>query len=497
MFNPFLTFSDSAKYAEAAKNLLTNQSLGIHHSFFDPNVLAAFHPGQTFPVYFLPLVPQVLSLFFKVLPATDTTLALLGSIGLVIIWLLTFLISRSLHSIKAAIISLVFITSSLFFWEYARNATTEIFFTIEILALIYLFIRPSTRLLAILPLGLMFLTRQQAVLILGAGLITLIWLFLRGKSQLHTKLIAFFALAVLTFFLVSLSLANQNSIFSPLKVIGAINISTSVAQGNYLRGGTYNSEGFKALISKVIYNTYNYFKNPERLASPIIFGFFILGLFLRYPKPAVKWFYIFASLTVLFFILGASATLPNARYVHPVIPLVFIGASMSLAEISNLFNKQKIALAILLFFVALPALGFFTLDTRFRQNQYNTDKPPVYKIISEIMAENIPKNHLIITNLDAWAAWYQGLTTMWFPLSPDLLQPATNQTNKIDYIVITNYLENDSDFALGPWKEVVYTPDKITNHFLVNNYKVLKIFTITPDQDYEKQEYKGTILIKK
>ena len=95
------------------------------------------------------------------------------------------------------------------------------------------------------------------------------------------------------------------------------------------------------------------------------------------------------------------------------------------------------------------------------------------------MADNIPKNQLVITNLDAWASWYEGLTTMWFPISPDMLD---GYQDKVKYVVITNYLENDGDFTLGDWREVVYSPEKLNNLFLNENYKILRTFIIKPDE---------------
>jgi len=112
------------------------------------------------------------------------------------------------------------------------------------------------------------------------------------------------------------------------------------------------------------------------------------------------------------------------------------------------------------------------------------------------MAQKIPRGELIITNLDAWAAWYQGLTTMWFPVKPDFLG-TYDQSLKAKYIVITNYLEDDGDFALGEWQEVVYTPHAIKNQFLQDNYFVLDTFIIAPEEVYENRQYQGTILLKK
>jgi len=143
--------------------------------------------------------------------------------------------------------------------------------------------------------------------------------------------------------------------------------------------------------------------------------------------------------------------------------------------------------------ISLPAIGHFTLDARFQNRLLNTSQPPVYRLIAKEMAIDIPRGHLIITNLDAWAAWYEGLTTMWFPISPDQLSVGGKRPTA-EYIVITNYLENDADFALGEWKEVVYSPNKISNQLLLENYELVKTFIIPAKDNYQNIEIKGTIL---
>jgi len=153
-----------------------------------------------------------------------------------------------------------------------------------------------------------------------------------------------------------------------------------------------------------------------------------------------------------------------------------------------------LSLVILVFFITLPTIGHYTLDARARAQQFNIGQPPAYKQIASVMAENIPKGRLIITNLDAWAAWYFRLSTMWFPLEIEMLE---GYQDKVDYIVITNYKEHDGDFALGEWKEVVYQPENIQNKFLTQNYQILKTFVIQADTVYDNKTYQGTILIRK
>lgn len=487
-----LTFSDSAKFYEAAKNLLAGDGLTIHHSFFSSSALASYQPGQSWPANFLPLNSLLMAGVFKFLPINDFTIAIIGYLFFTICLCLTFLIAKSLHSVRAGIIATLLFSSSLFFLEYAQNASSEIFFTTQILLFVFLSLQKNKiRWLSILPLSLMFLTRQQAILFLLA-LPTYFVLF--HLKSWRSRLIAILPIVIVLSGLYLVAKRDVSSIYSPLKPFYSAQAAAGVNQGLYLRGQEYVKTTVtpKSILSKVLYNVYNFAKDPDRLAHPAIFFLFIFS----FISPKNRRFTFFAATVLATFILGAAASLPNARYVHPVMPLVMISACLTLIQILEKFSPKHLNLKLLfiLVFLTLPSLGYFTLDLRFRRQQFNLDKPAVYRQISKVMAENIPKGKLIITNLDAWAAWYEGLTTMWFPTSPNLL---TGYQDKINYIAITNYLENDGDFALGEWKEVVYTPEAINNKFLKSNYKILKTFVISPDQVYENREYKGTILVRR
>ncbi|MFZ2202279.1 MAG: hypothetical protein WAV56_02670 [Microgenomates group bacterium] len=491
----YLTFSDSAKFAQAGLNLLTGRGLVISHSFFDPKILSSLQPGDFFPANFLPFTLWILSLFFRFLPVSDQTIALVGWIAFLASALLIFLITNKLHRLTSALVATILFIFNMPFWEYATNASSEIFFTFQILLLVFLYLSRFPWLF-LLPLVLMFFTRQQATVVLLSCVLTgTVW-FLTSKRTHRFKIITLLIISVVFFTMIKLSLVTTQFRFSPASVIGSLNLPANTAQGLFLRGLTYTPITAKQLIVKIFYNVYNFAKNPAQLVSPVILAFFLLGLFIRKVDKTIGQFNFFALVTFILFILAASATLPNARYIHPVIPLIIISGSMAVVHLihQSKIVRKKVALMVIVFLVISPLLGHLTIDARFRRQQFNTDQPTAYRQISRVMAESIPKGKLIITNLDAWAAWYEGLTTMWFPLSPDLLE---GYQDKVGYIVITNYKEQDGDFALGEWREVVYSPDLIRNKFLKTNFRVLKTFIISPDQVYENQAYQGTILVRR
>jgi hypothetical protein len=489
-----LTFSDSAKFAEVAKNLAQGAGYIMHNSFFNAITVANYQPGSAFQVSFLPLTSYFFTLLFKIFPASDLTVVVAGYILFFLSLVLVFFLTKKLHSVKAGIVASVLMGLNFYFLDYAHNASSEVFFILEILLFTYLLLfRNKIKVLAIIPLILMFYTRQQAsVFVIGFVGFALIYSWL-NFPKMRKVILAGGLVSVILF----LFFYKSNSLVSPSAMSGAFNISTRISTGDYLRGGKYQLSPGESIFSKLFYNTYNFVKAPERLISPIIFILFFFSLFINKLKTKVSAFNWFTLTQICIFILAASITLPNARYVHPVIPLMLISASIALVEISIKFKWQNLFLALSVMFVTLPVIGNYTLDYRFQSKILNLDKPPVYKVIADKMAESIPQGRLIITNLDTWGAWYHGLTTMLFPITPDMLIPIYGKKLNVDYIAISNYQENDPSLALGEWKETVYSPNKITNKFLAENFVLLKTEVITPDMVKENQTYYLTILKKK
>lgn len=495
----FLTFSDSAKFAQAAKNVVEGNGFNITHSFFDVKILENFQSGQVFPAKFMPAVSWVLSAVFKFFQANDTTIAITGIITLLLSSVLIFSIGTKLKSKLTGLMALVFFLSHYFFWDYSFNFSTEILFILEMLIFARLVISNTRwKYLSLIPLPLMFFTRDQAPIFWGAIIISglISFLFYSKKSKaIKLMVVSGTILAFLTF--AWYGLVYPGSVLSPARLSGSINLTPESFSGAYLRGAYQPKITLQKLISKVFYNLYNFAKSPERIIQPIILFLFTIGLFIKSKDKKLKIFNLTSLTSVILFILAASATLPNARYVHPVVPLLCIGAAVSLHFLLDqvCLKLRPLFISLLSILILIPVLGHFTIDQRFRSETYNLDKEPVYKTISSVMAENVPQGELVLTNLDAWAAWYEGLTTMWFPVSPDVID--INVADNIPFIVITNYKEKDGSFLLGDWDQVVYRPENISNPFLKKHYNVLKTFEISADSVYENQTFRGTILINK
>ena len=489
----FLTFSDSAKYADAGRYLSENGfPAKVHHSFFDKNLLPNYVQGSLWSADLFPLPIVFFAGLFKIFPPSDFVvetagLSIFALTGAIIFWL-----AFSKHSLTSGIISIILFAFNLNVLDYSVNSTTEIFFMLEISLLAFLISKKfPLNLLTIIPMTTMFLTRYQALLVLIALGITIP---LQIKSSIKTRTLMF--LGVLSLIALSLIISKrfQLSPISPLKTVGSFHVSTETSQANILRGAPDKSLNLLQFSKKVLYNLYNFIRSPERIAPPLVLGFFLIGLFNK-QKPEIQTLSRLSVISLTLFLLASSATIPNARYIHPLNPLLIILSAISMAEHTKSKKLGIYKLIVIVSLTLISPIGHIFVDYRFRNQFQNIGMPPIYKIISDKLSSQIPPGKLIVTNLDAWAGWYHGLTTMWFPLSPEVLESTKLSTNPVDFIAISNYLEDSKDFSLGGWKDVLYKPDSLSP-YLASNYAVLSSIKINPSENYENQDIKLVILQK-
>lgn len=490
-----LTFSDSAKAAQAAVNFHQTGNFTVTHAFFSPAKIASWPSVTAWPSGLLPFVPGVFALFFQILPPSDLTVTLIGVSFYFLSVILIFRLGQRIYSQPVGLIAAVLFIFNPFFLDYAVNASTEIFFTTQLLLLTYYLTFTSIRhrFMALLIILLMIITRVQSwlvVIALGSLWTVESWSHWSGKSK---KLFLISALAGSLLLLRSYNFLSSLP-FSPLAYIGVRQLPPGVSQGNFLRGQvTSNVLNYRQLTVKIFYNLYNFLKSPDRLISSPIWVFFLLSLILSFGVIAHR-FRIWTVWLFIVFLIFTCLTLPNARYIHPVTALIILPAAGAIWHILKSLTSARrlIMITIFIVLITLPVTGRIFIDYRFRRSEYNLGKPPATRIISVYMGNLLPRNKLILTNLDAWAAWYAGLTTMWFPLSPDLLP---EDSSSISYIAITDYNSEDADFALGSWTPVISQPDLSGQPRLRSDYQLLTTFTIPAREVYENQPVRGTILI--
>jgi hypothetical protein len=243
--------------------------------------------------------------------------------------------------------------------------------------------------------------------------------------------------------------------------------------------------------------------------SPYLFALFVLGLF-KWGKEKLENSFKAASVfMVVLTLLVTAASIPFFRYIHPIVPLVYIIAVGTLvwivSQVSN--NKKFVIFAstfLILVFGVGQTLGVFLLDSRFEANTHNRGKPPVYVQLSYILRDNTNSNQIIITNLDTWGTWYGERKTVWFPLEPkQIIDPSTGKI-PFDAIYLTSYLIDDQNYYMGSdWREIFNNPTDTKKWVcdgcaeIAKEFKLKGTYKVPASEDYEQQDASAILLIKK
>jgi hypothetical protein len=369
-------------------------------------------------------------------------------------------------------------------------------------------------------MGAMYFSRPQAFIFI-AGLMFL-WLLL--KFGLKRSLIWFlglgvFGIAVDKYIIYPLSFKYP---LTPIIMKGRqliFTYSSNSAVSDFLRGAARPTLDLSGILTKVFYNLYNFYKALPEIASPYMWGLFVIGLFSWGKSKLQNSFKISVILVVLITFLVTAFTIPFFRYLHPVVPLVYLIATTTLVwiikEIVNSewsiikrwplikkFKKEQIISGIscflIVFFVAGQTLGVIFLDSRFKARRTNRNKPPVYVQLSWILRDNTNTEDLIVTNLDTWGSWYGERKTIWFPIKPDQLASKEGQENPFDVIYLTDYLMDDENYYMGDeWRQIFYNPEDPENEYIAENYELKEIFEINAKDVYEKQNARAVLLTRK
>jgi len=274
-----------------------------------------------------------------------------------------------------------------------------------------------------------------------------------------------------------------------------ITYSSFNAVSDGLRGGTVSSLTIIDVFKKVFYNLYNFYKALPEIANSYLWGLFFVGLFTWGKDKLQNNFKISAIFMTLVTFLITALTIPFYRYIHPVIPFVYIIAIATLFEIvSKLANKKHvklISLILVFIFCIGQTLGVIFLDSRFKVKTINKNKPPVYAVLSYKLKEITDPSDIILTNLDTWGSWYGERKTVWFPLEPSMIIPVMD---KIDAIYLTSYLIDDENYYMGiNWREMFNNPKTQT---VLKNFKFVGEYTFKAEDNYQRQDAKAVLFIK-
>ena len=523
----YLTFSDAAKFADIARNYVSGKGFG---SSFSPWSLGAVETKGIFPVSWgSPLQPALLSIAFKVLGVKDWVVILTsGFFYLLGAMALYYLGKRIFSTLVGVLASLAFIFDPAML-NYATSGASESLFIFEIILAALLFYCAATsfaylnskvsQFLGSLVLLLMYFTRPSAIIYI-AGFIFL-FVLLHFKKKIQILRVSAVAVAVwLVIEIVLMKFSGKFFLYSPLArfISGTTSFSSSAASTVSLRGGGNALViGLKPLLSKLFYNLYNFYKLLPQILSPYLAGFYFLSLFLWEKEREKRIFRLIVLFLVVATFFVSAAFLPIYRYLHPVIPFIYLlavemivwtvnkvvsGYQFVVRKKSLTINHQSLVIIIsflLLFvFVVGQTTGKIFLDSRYLRAHTNPNKPPVYVKLAQILRENTDSSELIITNLDTWGSWYGERKTIWFPLEPSQLIPPEGKKLGIDAIYLTSYKMDDENYFMGKeWREIFYQPEKLEDLFFAKNFKFAERFEIKPEDTYEKEGASAVLLLKK
>jgi len=295
----------------------------------------------------------------------------------------------------------------------------------------------------------------------------------------------------------------------------SIQHSPDFAVSDALRGLPRQSFDFLSLFKKIFYNLYNFYKLLPQIMNPYLFALFAIGLFTISHKDSKfqgvfqKSFKIASLFMVLLTFLVTAAGIPFFRYLHPIVPLVYIIGTETLVKIIynlQIAKRNFLTLGSIMLFLILAVgqtLGVLLLDSRFDSKAYNVGKPPVYVELSRILKENTHSNQTIVTNLDTWGSWYGERKTVWFPLTPkQLINPKTGEI-PFDAIYLTSYKIEDPNYYIGEgWRLIFENPkdktkwscegcDKIAEEFDLKD-----IYFLKAENNYEREKANAILLVK-
>lgn len=471
MLNNFLSFSDGAKFALVAKNIFEGQGFTTTFSFWGNPLFAT----NGIPY----LVPYLMSIFFKIFGATDFGVKAFSTFFFILLIISVFLLGRKLFNNVAGILAALTIGFNHDFINYSQSGASETLFAFEIVFGVYLlsFKKLWVNILGFVVVIAMYFSKPQAFIFM-AGMI-LFWLI--NRFDLKRGVFYFFGATIIGLFILPLTPIIGRGMQSILTY------SPNSAVSDALRGAPSSTLGLNDILKKVFYNLYNFYKLMPQILNPYLFALFIIGIFKKESNKLINTFKISSVFLLLITLLVTALTIPFFRYIHPAVPLIYL---LAIGTLVSLFTNKIIVTSLVLFFAVGQTMGILFLDSRFEKNIHNFNKPPVYVVLAEKLKEDTKNSEIIVTNLDTWGSWYGSRKTVWFPLEPKMLEGGS-----FDAIYLTDYKIDDKNYYMGKlWREIFENPEK---QKILTDYKFAKEYKINASENYEREDARAVLLIKK
>lgn len=519
----YLEFSDGAKYAVIARNIVEGNGFRSNFSFFGKNTLLQASKGFFIPKGISPLMPYSIAGSFLVFGINDFAIIATSSFYFLLLILSVFFLGRKLYGNLVGVVSAIVVAGNVNFLDYATSGASEVLFTFLIIlaAFLFTFRKRKYDFFAFLTLVGLYYTRPQALVFMAP--LVFYWLILNWgvkKGALISIVAAIAAFVVDGLILSPLFPGNSLSTVFSRATQAIFQYRPGEATSNAIRGALQQKLTLAEVFKKVFYNLYNFYKLIPQIMNPYIFALFVISLLKISEDKTADYLKYVSALAFVGLFVGVALTIPFFRYLHPIIPLVCIFASALLVWVvrkivddewrvckkllPKFIDKRRFVIFIMtslatVLFVG-QTLGAIFLDSRFSAKTLNKGKPPVYAVLSELLKENTKKSDLIVTNLDTWGSWYGDRTTIWFPVNPTNLKSSVKGSVKPDEIFLTSYLMNDENYYMGKiWRNVLNNPADPSkwDPYIAKNYRLVGVYNISPENNYENISAYAVFLAKK
>lgn len=511
----FLTFSDGAKMADIARNIISGRGYGSFFSSFGADQKILEHLSKIpFPAFGRqPLMPLFIALSFKIFGITDAAVVYTSSFFYLTAIVSLYFLGRKIFNEKVGFVASIAFIGLPAFWDYALGGASEPLFALEIILVFLLFAIKKKWSYA---LGLViaiasYFTRPQGFILISAAILYWLTMVENNWKSIVLKFVGIIVLAA-AFDLLVLSRLTGNTFFYSVLSKGA-DVSvlyTSAAPSTtglreVLNAKELLTANASVVAKKLFYNLYNLYKLLPSIASPYLIALFVLAIFIKSKSKEEKALKVSTIYMLVLSLVATSLSIPFFRYIHPFLPIIYLFGIAALFAISEkLFIGKKLAIVwgLVSFFVIGQALGAIFLDSRFKADRVNVGEPPVYVKLSQMLEENTNKNSLTVTNLDTWASWYGERRTVWFPTEP---MGIIGKDGKIgfDAIYLTSYLMNDENYYMGEgWRQIFENPDSPEMWTcngckeIAKEFKLKGIYKVASVDDYEREDATAVLLVR-
>lgn len=496
--NPYISFSDSAKYADIARNVKNGHGYKRDFTFFSGVKNYPKFESTWVADWPPPVTPLLLAASFSVFGVSDVSVKIATLLFFILTLIFVYMLTSKIYGKIEGVLAVMAVGFSYDMLKYSLSGGTEMFFIFEIVFGFYMLSinKKWSNVLAIGVSILMYLTRPQ-YFIFSIGFLIF---YLFRKFTFTKGLLIFISISILwatVDMLLMPSIKGYSFIYS-VSGFGSYGLSSSSAS-DQLRGVS-SSINLKFIFSRLFYTLYNFYKSISDILNPYLLLLFFIGILTLSKNNHVRLFKIsvFFVTGLIFFV--TALTVPFYRYLHPVIPLVYIVAVGTLVGIVSRFtgdiwkfNKHNVETIISFVFIFLfsigQTLGIVFIDARSERKIHNTDKVPIYVVMSYKLKEITGTDDVVVTNLDTWGSWYGERKTIWFPVEPNFI--LKDELN-IKYIYLTSYKMNDENYYMGQnWREIFLKPEDQT---MLKNYKFVSEYRFDAKENYENEEGRAVLL---